>query len=458
MCVLLLMGFYNQLLNFCHTSWDQWKARAKKTIAPTFSQVMNNQALQDTAIQPDPIPHSKTRIKKSKPSYRRLGQLLTVLTCLGSSSPFELCSDKDFRTNTLRKHRCYNGVLNTQSLNPQEIHQLQHRIKSHSEQFSMATKHHPDIMSAIVDTGANHAIFNNCDHVDPLSIRKLSEPVMVGGIADGLPCWYVATTNCEVVNEDGNVIPIQEQVLINEQLPFPIFSPQAFMSHKANGGKGVLPPSDFAQLKTDPDEVEEHFRVFHNRAEWHMQGRRILNIPFDENYLPRLALFRKGTALPALTALNSVLSPDNKNLSNFQKTWLRWHIKLGHLSFARVQQMALGGLLDKLALGLNKAMVGHPPKCAACAHGRQTRTPDKTTITKKVEAAVGKLKEGILTPGKRIYSDQLESRVLGRLFTKSLLDENQTRTSTREPLCSAMGPPTTSTLSIKFHSVPTTPS
>ena len=280
----------------------------------------------------------------------------------------------------------------------------------------MVTQHNPDILPAIVDTGANYSIFNSFQYVDPSSIRRLSSPVNVGGISGGLEVWFVGTTNCETVDEDGNVIPIQEQVLINEQLPFPILSPQAFLSHKANGGQGSLPTADFTELQHDSGDLQEHFRVFHDRTEWHMQGRRILTMNYDDNYLPRLTLFRKGTALPTLTALNAVLSPTNRNLSDIKKTWLRWHIKLGHLSFSRVQQMAIGGLLDLVALGLNKTRVGDPPPCASCAQGRQTRTPDKTTITKKVAESVGALKEGILRPGQRVFCDQLESRILGRLL------------------------------------------
>ena len=97
-----------------------------------------------------------------------------------------------------------------------------------------------NIMPAIVDTGANYSILNSFQFVDPDSIRQLSKPVTVGGIAGGIEVWYIGVTNCETLDEAGNLIPIQEQVLINEQLPSPIFSPQAFLSHKANAGNGRL--------------------------------------------------------------------------------------------------------------------------------------------------------------------------------------------------------------------------
>ena len=114
-----------------------------------------------------------------------------------------------------------------------------------------------------------------------------------------------------------------------------------------------------------------------------MNGRRLLTLQFDQNFLPRITLFKKGTALPTLTCLNSILSDENKNLSTFQKRWIRLHIKLGHLSFSRVQELALAGLLDEV-VGIDPKHVGKQPHCASCAYGKLHRLPDKTTLTKKV--------------------------------------------------------------------------
>ena len=217
------------------------------------------------------------------------------------------------------------------------------------------------------------------------------------------------------MDEAGNLVPIQEQVLINEQLPSPIFSPQAFLSHKANAGKGDLTTADFISLTHDQEETQEHFKIFHDRAEWHDKGQRILTMNYDQNYLPRITLFKKGTALPTLTSLNSVLSAENKNLSTFQKRWIRWHIKLGHLSFERVKQLAIGGLLDEV-IGLESRLVGKAPHCASCAYGKQCRLPDKTTVTSKVAESIGNLIKGVDKAGQRIFTDQLESKVRGRRF------------------------------------------
>ena len=103
-------------------------------------------------------------------------------------------------------------------------------------------------------------------------------------------------------------------------------------------------------------------------------------------------------------------------MSPFKRLWLLWHIKLGHISFDRVLMLAIGGLLDRQAIKLQREVVGKPPVCAACAFGQQVRIKDGATIVTKNPAVVGSLKEGLLTPGQRIFCDQLESSVRGRLF------------------------------------------
>ena len=135
---------------------------------------------------------------------------------------------------------------------------------------------------------------------------------------------------------------------------------------------------------------------------------------YDHSFLPRIVLFSKGTAMSSLKAMSSVLHSENRNLSPLQKIWMRWHVKLGHLSFSHVRKLALGGFLDKTALGLLRPSADSP-HCAACRYGKQTRLPDKTTTTKKNPESIGALKEGHLTPGSKIFCDQLESRVRGRL-------------------------------------------
>ena len=120
------------------------------------------------------------------------------------------------------------------------------------------------------------------------------------------------------MTEQGRVIPFQEQVLLNEDLPHRLISPQAFLSFQANGGKGWLDLETFQETPAqnwDQDRIQDHFRIFPNRAELHMGGQRIVTMGFDSSFLPRITLFKQGTAMSSLKAMSSVPSHDNENLT-----------------------------------------------------------------------------------------------------------------------------------------------
>jgi hypothetical protein len=170
---------------------------------------------------------------------------------------------------------------------------------------------------------------------DPTSIRELSKPVVLGGIAGGLSIKYVGRATWETLDDAGNVVAFHEDVLIHPNLPDRLLSPQAFLRQQ-NPRRGSC----------------DHFQVFHDRTEWHRNGSKLLTMEYDSSFLPRLILFSKGATIPTLKAFTSVLHSDNQNLTYLQKLWLRWHIKLGHILFSHVQTLGLGGWLDTHALGL----------------------------------------------------------------------------------------------------------
>jgi len=248
-------------------------------------------------------------------------------------------------------------------------------------------------------------------HAKPDTIRRLEEPLWLKGIAGGLLIDYVGIAKWEtpVLDKNGDIMSFQEQVIIHKDLPNRLLSPQAFLSRDGNGSA--------------VGNVESHCRIYHNRAEWYKDGRHVLTMDFDTSFLPQLTLFKRGKTLSTLKSLNSIVHSSNANLSTAKKLWLKWHDKLGHISFKHVLTLALGGFLDRAALALHSCDLSSRPTCAACQYGKQVRTPDHTTITKKNPEAVGSLKAGQLVPGDRVFCDQLESRVRGRLL----------RTAGREP-------------------------
>jgi hypothetical protein len=128
-------------------------------------------------------------------------------------------------------------------------------------------------------------------------------------------------------------------------------------------------------------------------------------------------MFRSGTAQATLTALYSnLVGETNSNISPWTKHWLRWHYKLGHLGFEHVRKLGVTGYLDTKALSLTKSELAAAPKCAACCYGKQARKPDNVNPKYQKPASKGALLKGQLHPGDRIFTDQPESQVRGRLL------------------------------------------
>ena len=141
-------------------------------------------------------------------------------------------------------------------------------------------------------------------------------------------------------------------------------------------------------------------------------------IPFDSSFLPRIAMFRSGTAEETLKGMYSTLVGENNAISlpGRTKHWLRWHYKLGHLGFEHVRRLGVAGYLDLKALSLTKTELLAAPKCAACCYGKQARKPDNVNPEVSKASTKGALLKDKLTPGDRIFTDQMESRVRGRLL------------------------------------------
>jgi hypothetical protein len=396
-CVLLHHWFYNMRLKLSSFTWETWSRYTSKLLTlPTIWDIR----LHDVYYRPPVVPTWKRPRTRSSPTSERR-QLLAVMGLISSSltqvQPFALCADVAFR----RDLRCYRsgvGDLQTSALNTKDLSVLHRQLRSSGLVFQELTTNNPHAFTCIVDSGCSHSATNSFADVDPTTIRELNEPIVLGGIAGGLSIKYVGHANWETLDDYGNVVSFNEDVLIHPDLPDRLLSPQAFLrGQNPRGGKS-----------------QNHFSVFHDRAEWHHNGAKLLTMDYDSSFLPRLVLFSKGETIPTLKAFTSVLHSTNRNLTALQKTWLRWHFKLGHLSFSHVQKLGLGGFLDRQALELQHSKVVDHPQCTACKFGKQTRRPDGTTTTTKNNPGV--LSVNQLSPGDRVFCDHLESRVRGRLF------------------------------------------
>jgi hypothetical protein len=85
-----------------------------------------------------------------------------------------------------------------------------------------------------------------------------------------------------------------------------------------------------------------------------------------------------------------------------QAVLMRWHYRLGHLTFAKLKQLALNGEIPK------KLATVTPPKCAGCLFGTMTKIPWRGKETKASQEVFIATK-----PGECISVDQMASTEVG---------------------------------------------
>ena len=162
---------------------------------------------------------------------------------------------------------------------------------------------------------------------------------------------------------------------------------------------------------------------------------RLSGFKSDSKRNPVIAFNNSTTNLPTTTAylqkdthgpVNamchniSTVHKNNLNLTDAQKELLRWHQRLGHLAFKKIQHLMRTGVLSHTdgtrQLHTAASKITHPPKCAACLFGKQTIRSAPGTTSAAVRDRAGILKAGNLLPGAEVSIDHFISSVKGRLF------------------------------------------
>ena len=117
----------------------------------------------------------------------------------------------------------------------------------------------------------------------------------------------------------------------------------------------------------------------------------------------------------------SLVQEANINLSEPVKELLRWHYRLGHVNFKKIQFLQSTGVL-----AITQAMrVLHKrccnmreiPKCTACQYAKQTLRNVPGAIKHVVKDKVGILKADHVHPGDCVSVDHFITPTKGRLFT-----------------------------------------
>ena len=101
--------------------------------------------------------------------------------------------------------------------------------------------------------------------------------------------------------------------------------------------------------------------------------------------------------------LPTVIADDQELVTGIDDTseLMRWHYRLGHLSFNKMNILATKGLIPKK---LGKV---RPPKCACCIYGNMNRRPWRTKGGKQKSIRIAS------QPGECVSVDQMESTAVG---------------------------------------------
>jgi hypothetical protein len=125
----------------------------------------------------------------------------------------------------------------------------------------------------------------------------------------------------------------------------------------------------------------------------------------------------------ALTSVINEVSVSNLNLDEQQKELLRWHHRLGHIGFRKIQSLMRSGVLcdseKQRRLHTACCKIVTPPLCAACQYGKQKRKPAPSKTATAVRDNVGNLKKDDLLPGQTISVDHFICSTKGRLLNSA---------------------------------------
>ena len=155
------------------------------------------------------------------------------------------------------------------------------------------------------------------------------------------------------------------------------------------------------------------------------QSRTKVTVYNDPNTrLPTTVAYRYNDVVelnPALINIVSTVNSENHNLIESEKELLRWHYRLGHLSFKKIQHLMRTGVLSNTESGRSlhtaASKIVQPPKCAACLFGKQVLRSNQAKTTTVVKDRAGVLRENNILPGAEVSVDHFVSSVKGRLFS-----------------------------------------
>ena len=260
----------------------------------------------------------------------------------------------------------------------------------------------------IWDSGASHSITNKkSDFVGP--IRSAGIVKTLTGLAKGLWIRGIGTVGWTVVDVNGKPRTLKVEAYYVPGSPVRLLSTAQLL--QTYQGETIMLDDQSATLSgVAGDPARAPVKAFVNPSN---------NIPDCSAFL----LSEMEKAAVVLHTMTTSVDPRNINLSEPEKELLRWHQRLGHLDFKRIQFLLRSGALclspSKRALHTQAAKLTQMPRCAACQFGKQTARPMKgmathgTAVTDRSPV----IKQDKLLPGQQVCIDHFVCTTKGVTLT-----------------------------------------
>ena len=238
----------------------------------------------------------------------------------------------------------------------------------------------------VFDSGTSTTLTSNRSDFTQLSSSKGPGKV-VQGIAEGLDIEGSGKVQYALTDQNGSQAILQcDAYLVPKLHPnLHLISPQGIKTNK--GDKATFTIHTLDEAKNDPT-----LEIKPNGPDWiNAKPIHVIPVKFDprsnlpvalarlpeDNHYGEFSFCAASQSQEIESKLNATVcltEEANANLTSSQKELLRWHYKLGHVSFRQIQWLIRNKKLS--TIGSYKAVANCTiPKCASCEFGKASRRP-----------------------------------------------------------------------------------
>ena len=250
--------------------------------------------------------------------------------------------------------------------------------------------------SIVLDTGASISVSPFKD--DFLSWDKHSSLPTLQSLTGTASVLGYGMVNWPVQTDQGLVHSIKTKAYFVPDAAVRLLSPQRYISTSTERSLSMLPSAIKFQLDRNSSVTLAYS-----------------GLPS----VPLVSRVKRGNLFAGMTS--NVISPQNTNLSPYQKEVLAWHYRLGHFHLPWIERLTRPRIASELP-GIplrNKRPVNttmQHVKCRACQTAKASRRPEGVHVERAIPTKEMALQRDIIRVGAKVATDQFVSAVRGRRF------------------------------------------